>query len=183
MTPGQLALSCPMPFARAALWAPFLGAAMAEFSVAEPDDRAMFIAQIGHESGSLRYTRELWGPTEARRRYEGRADLGNTEPGDGKRFMGRGPIQLTGRANYRAAGKALGFDLESAPELLELPHNGARAAGWFWKSRGLSALALDLEAATRRINGGLNGLLDRANRLAVARMAMGLGPLVIGRGA
>ena len=166
-----------MPFSRAALWAPFLDVAMAEFGITEPADKAMFLAQIGHESGSLRYVREVWGPTESQRRYEGRLDLGNTEPGDGKRFMGRGPPQLTGRGNYRACGKALGFDLEAAPELLELPHNGARAAGWFWQSRGLSRFALDLEGATRRINGGLNGLADRAKRLAVARLAMGLSPL------
>lgn len=177
VTPGELLLACPMPLARAELWAPFLNGAMLEWGIDKPADKAMFIAQIGHESGSLRYVVELWGPTPAQKRYEGRADLGNTEPGDGFRFRGRGPIQMTGRANYRRCGEALGFDLESAPELLELPHNGARSAGWYWQSRDLSECAENLAEATRRINGGDNGIVDRAKRLAVARMAMGLGPL------
>jgi len=177
MTPGELILACPMPFDRAALWAPFLTGAMLEFGITEPDDCAMFLAQIGHESGSLRYVREIWGPTVAQRGYEGRADLGNTQPGDGFRYRGGGPPQLTGRANYREAGQALGFDLESEPDLIELPHISARVAGWFWRSRGMSRLSGDLEAATRRINGGTNGLADRGRRLTVARMAFGLPPL------
>jgi putative chitinase len=177
MTPGDLVLACPMPLDRAAFWAPMLTGAMLEFGITEPADCAMFIAQIGHESGSLRWLRERWGPTDAQRGYEGRRDLGNTEPGDGERFMGRSPIQLTGRANYRAAGKALGFALEETPELAELPHVGARIAGWYWRWRGLSRLSNDLVAATKRINGGTNGLADRGKRLALARLAYGLPPL------
>lgn len=177
MTPGDLILACPMPLDRAALWAPLLTGAMLEFGITEPADCAMFIAQIGHESGSLRWLREIWGPTPTQLRYEGRADLGNTEPGDGFRFRGGGPPQLTGRANYREAGQALGFDLEGAPDLIELPHIGARVAGWFWKTRGLSRLSNDLVAATRRINGGTSGIVDRGKRLGLARLAYGLPPL------
>jgi putative chitinase len=177
MTPGDLILACPMPLERATYWAPFLTAAMLEYGIAAPEDRAMFIAQVGHESGSLKYVRELWGPTAQQEKYEGRADLGNVRPGDGFRFRGRGPLQITGRANYRDCGLELGFDLEAAPELLELPHNGARAAGWFWRSHGLSKHANDIVRATRIINGGQHGIDDRRRRLVVARAAMGLPPL------
>ena len=166
-----------MPLSRAALWSPFLTGAMLEYGITNPADQAMFLAQIGHESGSLRYVREIWGPTRAQLRYEGRLDLGNTEPGDGKRFCGRSPIQLTGRANYALAGKALGFDLVAAPELAELPHIGARVSGWFWRAKWLSMYAEDLVTATERINGGRNGILDRGKRLTVARRAFGLAPL------
>lgn len=77
------------------------------FGIDTPQRQAAFLAQIAHESGSFRYVREIWGPTAAQQRYEGRADLGNTEPGDGKRYLGRGLIQLTGRANARQARDAL----------------------------------------------------------------------------
>lgn len=144
-------------------FAPIIGAAMKEFEINTPRRIAMFLAQIGHESGHLRYTREIWGPTPTQLRYEGRKDLGNTEPGDGKRFMGRGLIQTTGRANYTATGAALGLDLLNRPELLEEPANAARSAAWFWKSRGLNELADvgDFMRITRRINGGLNGHIER----------------------
>ena len=82
---------------------------------------AGFIAQIGHESGQLKYVREIWGPTKAQTKYEGRADLGNTVAGDGSKYRGRGLIQITGRANYMACGEALGLDLIKQPELLEKP--------------------------------------------------------------
>ena len=82
---------------------------------------AAFIAQIGHESGQLKYVKEIWGPTAAQARYEGRADLGNTVAGDGSKYRGRGLIQITGRANYKACGEALSLDLTNYPELLEKP--------------------------------------------------------------
>lgn len=124
---------------------------------------AAFIAQIGHESGQLRYVRELWGPTAAQARYEGREDLGNTTPGDGFRFRGRGLIQVTGRANYMECGEALGLDLISQPELLEQPEWAAKSAAWFWSTRGLNGLADAgaFDKITRRINGGRNGLAER----------------------
>ena len=73
--------------------------------------------------------------------YEGREDLGNEQPGDGPRYKGRGPLLLTGRANYRAAGKALGVDLENNPERAADPDVGFRVAGWLWSSRDLNAVA------------------------------------------
>jgi putative chitinase len=148
---------------RAAEWLPAITAAMSEFDINTPERQAAFLAQIGHESGGLHWTTEIWGPSIAQSHYEGRRDLGNTEPGDGFRFKGRGLIQTTGRANYEATGAALGVDLLMAPETLAEPGYAARSAAWYWKTHGLNELA-DLGAftlITRRINGGLTGIDDR----------------------
>jgi len=131
---------------------------------------AHFLAQIGHESGGFRYTEEI-ASGEA---YEGRADLGNTEPGDGPRFKGRGLIQLTGRANYRRYGAAIGVDVVSSDARDTLATDPLRAihvACWFWVDHGLNRLADqdDLEGITRSINGGLNGLDDRRAYLRRAK--------------
>ncbi|GLK88330.1 glycoside hydrolase family 19 protein [Pseudomonas turukhanskensis] len=140
-----------------------LNAAMVRYRIDSPVRAAAFLAQVGHESGQLRYLREIWGPTPAQARYEGRQDLGNTQPGDGKRFMGRGLIQVTGRANYQKAGAALGLPLEDQPELLEQPVHAAMSAAWFWQTHGLNELADagQFQTITRRINGGLNGQAER----------------------
>ena len=131
---------------------------------------AQFLAQTMHESGGLRYVREIWGPTKAQRGYEGRADLGNVKPGDGKRYMGRDVIQITGRANYRAltawVQKTFGakVDFEAKPELLESPEWLGIGAIWYFLTRkGLIdyARAGNIEMVTRRVNGGLNGYQDR----------------------
>lgn len=109
----------------------------------------------------------------------GLKQLGNTQPGDGWKFRGRGLKQITGRANYRDCGKALGLDLETSPDLLLTPENAARSAGWFWSAKGLNAIADtgNVEAMTRRINGGLNGIDDR-KKLYAAAMAADPGPQV-----
>ncbi len=106
---------------------------------------------------------------------EGRADLGNTHPGDGGRFMGRGLIEITGRRNYTLAAVALGLDLLNDPELLEEPVNAARSAAWFWSARGLNGLADSQQfiAITRRVNGGINGLAERQKLYAAAKHALG----------
>jgi predicted chitinase len=132
---------------------------MKEHDINTPKRQAAFLAQLAHESRELRYMEEIASGAA----YEGRKDLGNTQPGDGKRYKGRGPIQLTGRANYRAAGKALGLDLEEHPEKAATPDLGCRVAGWFWTTRGLNALADrgDFKQITRRINGGYHGLANR----------------------
>ncbi len=132
--------------------------------------RAYFLAQVGHESGELRYTEEIASGDA----YEGRRDLGNTEAGDGRRFKGRGLIQLTGRANYRGFGEAIGVDLlsnDNAQRVATDPGLAVEVACWFWQARGLNALADedDAHAVTRRINGGLNGLADRLRQLDRAR--------------
>jgi putative chitinase len=151
-----------------------LNAAMKEWALDTRPRQAAFLAQLAHESGELRYMEEI-ASGEA---YEGRKDLGNTEPGDGKRYKGRGPIQLTGRANYRRAGQALAQDLEGMPELAVRPEIGFRIAGWFWKTRGLNELADkgDFREITRRINGGFRGLEDRQRYFERARQALGIKP-------
>jgi putative chitinase len=133
--------------------------AFSEFDINTPMRAAQFLAQIACESIQLTYTAELASGI----RYEGRADLGNTMPGDGQRFKGRGLIQVTGRANYAACAKALGLPLLDHPELLELPIYAAQSAGWFWRSHGCNEIADtgDVKAVTRRVNGGYNNLSDR----------------------
>lgn len=157
-----------MPYAKSRidLFAEPLNAAMMEFNISTKDRQASFLAQVGHESGQLRYVRELASGAA----YEGRKDLGNTEPGDGVRFKGRGLIQITGRANYKKCGDALGYDLIANPQLLESPILACRSAAWFWRANGLNELADtgDQTRVTRRINGGINGLADR---LALFRVA------------
>lgn len=175
MNAEQLAAATGSSVARARFWLKPITDAMAEFGIDTPARQAAFLAQIGHESGGLMYTRELWGPTPAQVRYEGRADLGNTKPGDGSKYRGRGFLQITGRANYAAAGKALHLDLIDHPEILEDPEMVAVSAAWWWKSHGLNELADagDFQRVTRVINGGTNGLADRLARWDRAKDAMG----------
>jgi len=152
-------------------YAPHLEAARQRFVGDDPVQVAMFLAQIAHESGSLRHVREIASGDA----YEGRLDLGNTQPGDGPHFRGRGLLQVTGRANYEACGEALGLDLANHPWLLEEPLYAALSAGWVWQSFRLGELCNDADpvrAVTKRLNGGLNGLDDRRDRFAVALAAV-----------
>jgi putative chitinase len=172
MTPHHLAISTGATIDRAIKWLPYIEAAMAEYDINTPKRQAAFLAQIGHESGGLHWVVELWGPTNAQKRYEGRADLGNVRPGDGFRFRGRGLIQTTGRFNYEKTGEALGVDLIANPKKLGQFRLAARSAGWYWKTKGLNELADsgDFERITKRINGGLNGYADR---IALHEAALG----------
>jgi putative chitinase len=142
-------------------------AAMEEFDINTPQRQAAFLAQIAHESGGLKYVRELASGDA----YEGRKDLGNTHPGDGPKFRGHGLIQITGRANHQECGDALGLDLIEHPELLEEPTNACRSAAWFWKKKGLNELADadNFRVITIRINGGVNGMADRLKYWARAQ--------------
>lgn len=99
--------------------------------------------------------------------------LGN-RPGtdDGWVFRGRGPIQVTGRANYRECGQVIGSDLERNPELLELRATGAASTAWYWRKHTLTGFGADVERVTRRINGGTNGLADRVARFKRAMDAL-----------
>lgn len=172
---------------RIAFAAPHLDKAMSHYGITDPKDIATFLAQIGHESLDLKYTEEI-ASGEA---YEGRKDLGNSEPGDGKRFKGRGYIQLTGRFNYLLASKEFGKSLEELQEWLETPAGASWSAAWFWKRKGLSAIATkpdswrgsvnkkykDLDPFTYCcviVNGGYNGLEDRRRRFEIAKRAFGI---------
>jgi putative chitinase len=172
MTPQQLATVMPFGAKRAEVYAPLLTAAMAEFQIDTPKRQAAFLAHVGHESGSLKYTLELADGTA----YEGREDLGNTMPGDGPRYRGRGLMQVTGRSNYAACGEALGLDLIFQPELLEQPSYAARSAGWFWSSKNLNryADADRFAALTKAINGGYTHLDERIALWLSARKVLGL---------
>lgn len=184
LTRQQLQASTGSTAARAAAWLPHIQRACEIFAINTPARMAAFFAQIGHETGRLVYVREIWGPTPAQRGYEGRKDLGNTRPGDGKKYLGRGLIQTTGRANYAAARVGLNVYLESVPdferhpELLEQHEWAALSAAWYWHSRGLNALADagNFLLITRRINGGTNGLDDRLDLYAAAQQAVGVVP-------
>jgi putative chitinase len=180
-----------------------LDAAMRRFEIDTPPRMAAFAAQLAHESGQLqRWTENLnyrWerlrqvfpkyfaSDAEARafdrkperianRVYASRMGNGPEASGDGWRYRGRGPIQLTGRDNYRACGMAIGVDLVGDPDLLATPGPGCLAAAWFWARNGLNALADagDFVTITRRINGGLNGLAERREFWAQAKEVFGV---------
>lgn len=178
---------------------PHLIAALEEAKINTLPRMAAFLAQCGHESGEFKYMEEIWGPTPQQLRYDPpttlAAKLGNLNPGDGYKYRGAGPIQVTGRAQFKEAGKALGLDLEGHPEQAFTPAVGFRMAAWFWNKKGLNTYAdqltmdvtndltapQELVAAiaeksmkrckpfdwiTQRINGGFNGRDDRNRRYA-----------------
>jgi putative chitinase len=163
-----------------------------KYQINTPKRQACFIGQCMHESGGFKFLREnlnysakalmaTW-PSRfpdmdmaekyerqpekiANKVYSGR--MGNTEDGDGAKYIGRGLIQLTGKDNYRAFGEAIGEDLVANPQLVEQPRYAALSAGWFWNKRGLNALAdaMDIDTLTKRINGGNIGIQDRIAKI------------------
>jgi len=150
---------------------------MDRFGIDTPERQAAFLAQVAHESGRLRYVREL----ASGQAYEGRADLGNTERGDGQRFKGRGLLQTTGRKNYSELQSKLeefGYtdvpDFAAEPMRLEEPEWAAASAGLYWATRHLNQYADsgDFITLTKRINGGLNGYEDRCNCWSKAKDAL-----------
>lgn len=183
----------------AARWFQPITDAMNEFGITEPQDKAMFIAQVGHESAgfsalveSFNYTPAALLTTFGRRvtNYQasmlGRANgkpasqeaianlvysnrLGNKAAGDGWKYRGRGLIQITGLTNYRDCGNGLKLDLVTNPELLEKDINAARSAAWFYASKGCLKYTDDLVRITQIINGGQNGINDRRVRYAKAK--------------
>jgi predicted chitinase len=168
ISPEALRHVCPnLDRATAAKIAKGLGEAFARYDIDTPARAAMAVAQWGHECDHFR-TSEEYASGAA---YEGRKDLGNTHPGDGKRFKGRGRIQITGRANYVAMAKALGIDCVNKPQLLSKSPYSELASGQWWKDHGCNRYCDrgDFIGLTRRINGGTNGLADRQRLLHLAR--------------
>lgn len=146
----------------AQVYSELLADCFSRYQINTPLRQAHFMAQVLHESGNFRYNEEIASGAA----YEGRKDLGNIEPGDGKKFKGRGWIQLTGRENYKKFGTAIGMDLLKNPHLVATDLK-ADAAGYFWNREKLNNIA-DLGAGkeivkkiTKRVNGGQNGLDDR----------------------
>lgn len=187
LTTAIVAAGCGAVPSRAALFTPFLQLACDHYQITAPLDVAAFLAQTGHESGGLMWTCELWGPTAAQRAYEPQSqkatELGNTQPGDGQRFCGRGLIQITGRRNYTLAAIGLDLDLLNHPELLEQPANAAMSAGWYWFNRKLSVLgaAGDFLGVSRAVNLGSatskampNGYAERLALYGAAKKALGI---------
>ena len=185
LTLGQLKEATCAKSAYALKFLPYVIETCDRFSINNPSRILNFLAQVGHESGGLFYTEELASGSA----YEGRKDLGNTQKGDGVRFKGRGLIQITGRANYKAVSLALGTDFITNPTFLGGKNvakcndvqlkNAVESAGWFWNSKNLNALADQIDITknidtgnnlvvfkkiTKTINGGYNGLPDRLNR-------------------
>jgi predicted chitinase len=153
---------------------PYIALALEKAAIDTPLRIAAFMAQLAHESAEFRYMEELADGSA----YEGREDLGNVMPGDGVKYKGHGPIQITGRANHMVCGQALKLDLVNYPRLICLPQNGTASACWFWNSKQLSKLA-DREwfrVTTRIINGGFNGWNDRLQYYQRNREILGLEP-------
>lgn len=182
LTPEQISACTGSSLEHANVYAIALWEAMDAYDINTPARQAAFLAQIGHESGGLRYVREIWGPTAAQAGYEGRADLGNIYPGDGKRYAGHGLIQITGRSNHARATLRLKNrfpdmdvpDFEEDPSALMLPQWAALSAAEYWHRTGCNQLADagSFVAITRKINGGTNGLDDRMHRYACAQSAL-----------
>lgn len=165
-----------MPFAKQRMqFLEPLNAAMEEFSINNPKRISAFLAQIAHESGQLRYVKELASGAEYDVGKKALA-LGNTpeDDDDGEMYKGRGLIQITGTANYKAVGEHFGVEFLWHPELLEEPEWACRSAAWFWWRHGLNEMADagDFRGITRRINGGYNGLADREAYYSKARSAL-----------
>lgn len=202
MTKDQFQKAAGISAGLATRWFPHLTATFAEFGITAVNEQAMFIAQVGHESGgfasiieSLNYTPAALVATFGKRITQYQADmlgrtgkqaanqeaianlvyagrLGNKGKGDGWKYRGRGLIQVTGLDNYRACGAGLKLDLVSSPELLEQDANAMRSAGWFWSANRCGQYGADVERVTLIINGGRNGLDDRRERFELARRVL-----------
>lgn len=185
LSEAQLRAMMPLAGNRLDAHLPYIAPALEAAAITTPRRIAAFMAQLAHESGEFQYMEEIWGPTEQQLGYEGRADLGNILPGDGRRFKGHGPIQITGREGHARCGAALGIDLIAEPTLICRPEYATRSACWFWndKAGGLSPLA-DRDwflTITRFINGGYNGRAERAAYWRRNRALLGLPAVEIDR--
>lgn len=172
ITKQQLLAIMPNARTRADVFLPYLNRYMAKYGISTRMRVCHFLAQIAHESGELRYTKELASGAEYDTGRKAQL-LGNTpqKDGDGQRYKGRGLIQITGRANYKQISDATGIDFYNHPDWLELPQWATMSACWWWNNRGLNAMADrdELTNITKKINGGTNGLQDRLMYLGRAK--------------
>ncbi len=168
----QLLMAMPNAGKRAEKFLPYLNRYAEEFEINTPLRWAHYLAQIAHESGELRYTKEI----ASGKAYEGRKDLGNTHKGDGVRYKGRGLIQITGRANYRKYAGYCGYDVVEQPELLEKPLGATRSSMWIFDTFGCNELADEdnLKAIRRKINGGYKGLEKCEEYLKKSKRALNI---------
>jgi putative chitinase len=156
-----------------------LNLTVVQYQINTPQRLACFLAQVAHESSCLQYTKELADGSTYDKQPLAR-DLGNTQPGDGPRYKGRGLIQVTGKYNYEQLSKDLGGDFLNHPELLEQPKLATLTAGWFWNKRNLNQYcdSGDFRSLTQKINGGLNGWESRVNYYIASQKALGIVPQV-----
>ncbi len=179
LTAEQLKQISPgTPLERINTFLPFLNKHLPAYGIDTATEVASFLSQVLHESGGLKWMREIWGPTAQQLKYEGRKDLGNIVKGDGKLFMGRGPMQITGRANYTRMSKDMFGDdrLLKNPDLLSLPEYGIQSACIYWKWTKMDKVDDDLHITqeTKKINGGFNGFDDRQKYFSRAVKIFGL---------
>ncbi len=164
MSPEQLLKICPT-VKNPDKWSVLLTMAFEDYEIDTKNRQAMFLAQTLHESGGFKFLREIWGPTPWQVKYEGHAGLGNTQVGDGKKFMGRGLIQLTGRYNYQRFSEWIGNpEILDHPELVEEPAMAIISAIWFWIKKDLNKYADsdNIEGCTKVVNGSkMLGLEER----------------------
>lgn len=188
LTATQLRDCTGTPLVRAALYLAAFNQCFDAFQINTPVRLAAFLAQVSHESASMRYTAEL----ASGQAYTGREDLGNTRPvaiklahsrgtETGPFYKGHGLIQITGYDNHLAYSRWRYADarVTEAPWLLTVVPDAVLCAGWFWDTRKLNELAdMNTEEGfkriTRRINGGYNGLADRKNRWKVCKEVLGV---------
>ena len=184
------AIANKAPKNAASVFVPYINQYAPAYKIDTPEAMAAFLPQLVHESGHFRWMREIWGPTAQQKRYERdfnqeyheqlpkghrnslAFELGNSQAGDGKFFMGRGAIMTTGRANYLQVSKHLFGDdrLRYHPELLEVPEYSIKAAMYYFSTRVMGKVELtDVVAVTKRINGGTNGLDERKELYKIAK--------------
>jgi putative chitinase len=190
MITRSILMSIGTPADTADKWVPWLNMTMLKYDINTLQRQAMFIAQLAHESGNFKHVSEnLNYSAEALRRvfkkyfltdelalmyarqpekianrvYANRMGNAEESSGDGWKYRGRGLIQLTGKDNYAAFSLKANNNALLEPDLVAQPELAAESAGWFWDTNGLNKLSDtgDVRAATRRINGGFNGLADR----------------------
>jgi predicted chitinase len=160
LSAAKIAAIVEAPFENVQITWPALESALQKYTQYSNAVAVAAIATVRVECPKFLPIHEYGSPSYFQRHYEGRLDLGNTEPGDGERFAGRGLIQLTGRANYRRYGKRIGVDLEADPDAALAPGNASEIFALFFKDHGCDAAANagDWAKVRRLVNGGKNGL-------------------------